>query len=216
MKRSNVEFYGILAAAAMSLIVAGCGQDKKLGIFAPNDSPIRVAGGSITTHATGGWKKSGKTFTSNDSKSYSEVSIGGFCAATAPAPACPADFSNLPYWEIDITDSGGNGDGITLCSNPGCDQTTGPQTVLLKTAKGKNNSDFYNKEVNPPGSTAGPGERFYNSTCHSKSHQDDDADICERISTIAVTIPANGTYAAGTYRYSCPEGECFILVNNAN
>jgi hypothetical protein len=213
MKRRNIRFYPVLAVAAMFLTAGRCGPNSRdVHTTEAGDSPIRVAGGSIIVHATQGWTPgTGKSFTTTlASKSYSEIIVGGFYT-----PGPPPDLPNLTYWQIDITDRSGSAkEGITLCSNPRCDSSTGPQAVRLKVKEASVNSDFYNQDVDVGGHGSDtamfPGKRFFNSSCHTMSQKDDYADLCERISTIVVTIPA------ATHTYTCKEGECWILIKNSN
>jgi len=111
MKRMRIRL--ILATAGTWLIVTGCGQSKTPKV-APQpafgaevhkpfgdggDSPVRVAGGSITVHAFGGWTSVPHTTTSFTATPplNPQIEIGGFYITQAPYYIIPS----LTYWDVD-------------------------------------------------------------------------------------------------------------------
>jgi hypothetical protein len=235
MKRTPKKFCWIIITAALQLFVAGCDRKQTpaapRGQTAPGDSPIRVAGGSIIVHVKGKWVlSSGSTaFTtvSTTKISYTYIEIGGAFTPDPQSPSAPpsdAIWSNLPYWEIDIVDQNPNTstEGITLCSNPNCtlSANTSSEVVLLKPIVGSMSSSFYTTDLSLSGRMF-PGKRFYDSSLHSGTLDGsggtdspaNTADIYERIKTITVKAPAQGATTPSTYIEDCPEGECFILID---
>ena len=225
MTPAGTRLYKIIAAVAISLIAAGCGQNKAVRtICSGRFAQIRVAGGSIIVHATGNWNPVSSTFTTKLSKAWTGVELRGWFKAdpsNSNAPV-PASWTGLTAWEIDIADrSGWPNEGITLCSNAACD-VSGGTWVPARSAEAQS---WFDQRAACPTTVVSnghgsdtpsfDGQRFYNSTCHNGSDNNMNiADLCERIKT--VTIMYRLSNANTTWIYDCPEGECSIAIANSN
>ena len=214
MKLTERRFYLAPAAAAVAFLATGCSQ-KPVAHAIPSaeggkndggDSPVRVAGGSIITHAWQGWMGLSPYVTTSKT-AYQQIDVGGWDPVAGSAtPIMVSD------WKIDIVDQNPKvaTEGIDICSNSTCTLTgASSNQAFLMPRIGNGASGFY---INPlPSALAGPGIRFYDGYLHTFllfDNQSDNTDIYERISTITVT----SSVFTGSKPFSCPEGECWIKI----
>lgn len=205
------------------------------------NSPLKVRGGSMTVRTIDKWtsvSSSPPSFCTNADTSYIAL-VGVTPTSAAPSGPIPLALANIPpipnvrAWHIDIfgrdpnTQGKASTNGIALDpQSSSCSGTPNKMSVKLSVQPG-GNSSFYASPVSPDDDNT-HSQRFEDTTsdpnppngkfgCQgpvpnaSSSVPNGDKDLCERISSIVLTLDPDNTKKP-VYAYQCPNGECSISI----